>query len=171
MLYIVKGREMVPTDDLSFENNRIYIIIDKRMEKATIWIWTGSEATKVDKYHAGVSATKIKSKEKLYNASIEIVESGNEPENFPKLTEEDISEPKALILEQKQADEIKSASVSPELQVKSAVKPTSEISQPKPLEPPERPDLLSKKVRSFLEEISHTIETLQNQIKKFLADL
>ncbi|MHA1821401.1 MAG: hypothetical protein ACTSU2_16015 [Promethearchaeota archaeon] len=61
----------------------IYLIIDTSNVKPRIWVWVGKNASNKDKYFAGVSATKIKSKERLYGAPIDHVEQGDEPNEFP----------------------------------------------------------------------------------------
>jgi len=105
-IYKVKEKKIIKTNEIPFEDNGIYIIIDQHMKRAKIWVWSGPDANNTDRYFAGVSATSIKSREKLYGASIEVVESGNEPESFPKLEN--------LTLEEIPPEE-KEISLSPEL--------------------------------------------------------
>lgn len=96
-MFKIKGKEIFPTDEYELEKDKIYIIIDKQVKRTKIWVWSGPNTSKMEKYFAGVSATKIKSTQKLYGANIEVVESGNEPESFPILSKDTkISKPKSL---------------------------------------------------------------------------
>ncbi|GAB4319843.1 MAG: hypothetical protein Kow0069_23490 [Promethearchaeota archaeon] len=85
VIYKIKGNEVFYTDETELSSEHIYIIVDKLVKRPRIWVWSGRNANIRERYIAGVSATKIKSKERLYGASIEVVEEGNEPENFPQL--------------------------------------------------------------------------------------
>jgi len=82
-IYKIAGKEIIPTDEYELEKNKIYIIVDKQVKRTKIWIWSGPNTSNKEKYFAGVSATKIKSSQRLYGANIEVVERGNEPESFP----------------------------------------------------------------------------------------
>lgn len=168
MIYKIKDREVIPTNEFNLENDTIYIIIDRHKKKPKIWVWTGTEAKKDDKYYAGMAATKIKSKEKLYGAGIEHVESGDEPKNFLSITKEKIIEPP-----EEEKEELEIALATPEPQIKSKMKATSiEVSQATPLEIAENQDLISPlKVKSLLKEISISLESLQNKINRFLEEL
>jgi len=167
-LYKIKEKEVILTNELNLENDLIYIIVDRRKKKPKIWIWTGTEARKDDKYYAGMAATKIKSKEKLYGASIEHVESGDEPKSFLAITKEEIIEPS-----EEEKTELEIAIATPEPQIKSKMSATSvKVSQHMPLETAEKQELISPlKVNSLLKDISLTLETLQNKINKFLEEL
>jgi len=182
MLYKIDGREIIPTDETKFNDESIYIIIDKTVKKGKIWIWSGSEAKSMDRYFAGVSATKIKSKKRLYGASIEVVESGKEPEYFPDLknieikeaTEEKIEFEKIIvpISEQNEIKPIKSTGKISASQVKTkqVISPqeisTEEISKEK-----ESKLLLKQNIASLLKEISLDMEKIQKKIELFLKNL
>ena len=167
-LYKIKEKEVVLTNELNLENDMIYIIVDRRKKKPKIWIWTGTDARKDDKYYAGMAATKIKSKEKLYGASIEHVESGDEPKSFLAITKKKIIEPS-----EEEKAELEIAIATPEPQIKSKINATSvEVSQPMSSETAEKQDVISPlKVKSLLKDITITLETLRNKISKFFEEL
>ena len=170
----VNDRKLTSIDDLKLDNDEIYIIIDKHMKRPKIWIWSGPDSKLQDRYFAGVSATKIKSKERLYGATIEVVECGNEPDQFPILTKEKISEPtkegKPFIIEEKEVAEPTTEEMVG-IEVES-VTTSIEDSQPKPLKIVEKMDFITQqKVISLLKEISQDLEKLQNKINIFLMDL
>jgi len=182
MLYKIDGREIIPTDETKFNDDSIYIIIDKTVKKGKIWIWSGSEAKSMDRYFAGVSATKIKSKKRLYGASIEVVESGKEPDYFPDLknieikeaTEEKIEFEKIIvpISEQNEVKPIKPTSKISATQVKTKqVTPTQEVSKEEISEEKESKLLLKQNIASLLKEISLDMEKIQKKIELFLKNL
>lgn len=84
-LFRIDKSEVIPTDETTLESAHIYIIVDKLTMRPKIWVWSGKDSDMKERYFAGVNATKIKSFKKLYGASIEVVEEGNEPEHFPHL--------------------------------------------------------------------------------------
>ncbi len=81
----VERTEIIPMEDIALQEDKLYIILDTHSKRSTIWIWSGPKSDMMDRYYAGVFATKIKAQKKLYGASIEVVQGGNEPEEFPKL--------------------------------------------------------------------------------------
>ncbi len=91
-IYKIKKNEVFPSNDTELDSSHIYIIVDQLVKRPRIWVWSGKEASLKERYIAGVSATKIKSQERLYGASIEVVEQGNEPENFPQLDSIQVSQ-------------------------------------------------------------------------------
>jgi|SRR5271157_2032771 len=92
-LYKVENKNIVRSTDLELDSDSIYIIVDRTAMRPKIWVWSGPNSKVKDRYFAGVSATTIKSQEKLYGSSIEVVEGGSEPEQFPKLEESRILAP------------------------------------------------------------------------------
>ncbi len=84
ILYKVKEHTVVPCEDNPLSPENIYIIVAKTQLRPKIWVWSGPKSNLQDRYFAGVSATTIKSHEKLYGSSIEVVEGGSEPDQFPK---------------------------------------------------------------------------------------
>ncbi len=84
ILYKVKEHTVVPCEDNPLNPENIYIIVAKTQIRPKIWVWSGPKSNIQDRYFAGVSATTIKSHEKLYGSSIEVVEGGSEPDQFPK---------------------------------------------------------------------------------------
>ncbi len=85
IIYKVKEHKIIPINEKTLETNNIYIIVQKTQMRPKIWVWSGRNSNIKDRYFAGVSATTVKSQEKLYGSSIEVVEEGTEPEQFPKL--------------------------------------------------------------------------------------
>jgi hypothetical protein len=92
-LYKVENKNIIRSGDQELDPDSIYIIVDRTPVRAKIWVWSGPNSSIKDRYFAGVSATTIKSQEKLYGSSIEVVEGGSEPEQFPKLEETRILTP------------------------------------------------------------------------------
>lgn len=180
-LYKIEGREIIPTEETEFNEDSIYIIIDKSRKKGKIWIWSGSEAKSMDRYFAGVSATKIKSKKRLYGASIEVVEGGNEPDYFPDLknieikeaTEEKIEFEKIIVpvSELEEINPIKAKSRGSAPQVKSKQAPVQEVSKEEISKEKESKLLLKQNITSLLKEISLDMEKIQNKIQSFLNNL
>ncbi len=84
ILYKVKEHTVIPCEDNPLNPENIYIIVAKTQLRPKIWVWSGPKSNLQDRYFAGVSATTIKSHEKLYGSSIEVVEGGSEPDQFPK---------------------------------------------------------------------------------------
>jgi len=181
ILYKIEGREIIPTEETQFSIDSIYIIIDKTVKKGKIWIWSGSEAKSMDRYFAGVSATKIKSKKRLYGASIEVVEGGKEPKYFPDLKNVEIKEAsedkiefeKIIVpdTEQKETKPIKSTSKKSALQVKPSQVPPQEVSKEEINKEKESKLLLKQNISSLLKEISLDMEKIQNKIELFLKNL
>ncbi|MFX1477618.1 MAG: hypothetical protein ACFFCI_05770 [Promethearchaeota archaeon] len=177
----VKDRKFTSLEELKLQNDEIYIIIDKHMKRPKIWIWSGSNSNITDKYFAGVSATTIKSKKRLYGATIEVVESGNEPDQFPILKKENkfdsIKNANISLIEEKEITEQtkediggvedKSLLSTPTHQMKSS----NEESKSKSLKTAEKVDFLNQqKVISLLKEISLNLEQIQKKIAIFLMD-
>ncbi len=84
ILYKVKEHAVIPCEDNPLNPDNIYIIVAKTQIRPKIWVWSGPKSNIQDRYFAGVSATTIKSHERLYGSSIEVVEGGSEPDQFPK---------------------------------------------------------------------------------------
>ena len=163
MLFKVKGREIKPTYDATLSKDEIFIIIDRHKKRPKIWIWSGSDANLMDRYFAGVSATKIKSKEKLYGASIEVVESGSEPKNFPKLSKEKIIEPlitkEILLIDEEEVKEIEQFEA------------LSEVGEA--FEKSKKPEVTidKEKIKRFLGNLLLDIENLAKKIENFLNEI
>ncbi len=171
-LFKIEGKEVTPTDDDQLGQDKIYIIIDKHAKRPKIWIWSGEESDIMDRYFAGVTATKIKSQMKLYGASIEVVESGNEPEHFPLLSKDSIIEPvkdaEPFIFEEEVSTTTKEEILQSEEKV--AVKPKI-TEAPSKIEAGVQ-DMVSKdKVRSFFEAINSDLDSLKQKINEFLSNL
>jgi hypothetical protein len=177
----VKDTKFTSLEDLKLEKDEIYIIIDKHMKRPKIWVWSGSNSNIKDKYYAGVSATKIKSKRRLYGATIEVVESGNEPDQFPILKKEKdfdlVKKEDISVVEEKESiEQIKedfSGVEDKPLQSinKNQNKSSIEDSKPKSLQTSEKVDLINQqKVISLLKDISHNLEETQKKISFFLMD-
>ncbi len=168
ILYKIQGKEIIQTEELTLENDKIYVIIDKHAKRAKIWIWSGSGVKSFDKYFAGVSATKIKSKLRLYGASIEVVESGNEPEGFPIITKDAIVKlkaKKAIIT----LDEQITFPVQNEIKVS---KESSNLLKTEEIEPSTKSGLISiSKVKSILMDISMDFEKLLKKINNYISEL
>ena len=166
MLYEVENKEIIPVEEATFESNKIYIIIEKpKRRKAKIWIWSGPDSNILDKYFAGVSATRIKSQERLYGASIEVVESGNEPKQFPKISKDQIIKP----IEEEEY------SISEDIveQISKAEDIIIEDVHSEPLEiPKESSNMISiQKVTSILKELSLDLGKMREKINKFLSEI
>lgn len=91
-LYRIQGSEVFATTESKLASEAIYIIVDKQAGRPRLWVWSGRKAKVRERYIAGVTATKIKSQQQLYGASIEVVQEGSEPESFPTLEADKISE-------------------------------------------------------------------------------
>jgi len=172
MIYTIDGKDIVPVNDIKLKEDKIYIIIDIHAKRPKLWIWSGVNSSMIDKYHAGVSATKIKSRKKLYGASIEVVESGAEPEQFPNLSE-------AQLIEATEEEfEEKLRIVEPKIEKVTRKEPKiEEISAPqeKPAinsEMMAQTDIESKmKLKSFLSEISRDLNNIRQKIDDFIQNI
>ncbi|MHA1148093.1 MAG: hypothetical protein ACTSR8_07580 [Promethearchaeota archaeon] len=166
MLYNVKDRKIIPTEEIKLESDKIYIIIDTHMKRSKIWIWSGFNSSIRDRYYAGVSATKIKSQQKLYGASIEVVDEGNEPENFPILSEDKVM--KAIEIEEiavEEKDEIIQEQELDKIDTKIVEKkiPQAERTQ--------TDRIRIEKLKNALKEISLSLENVVVQINNLMEDL
>ncbi|MHA1283868.1 MAG: hypothetical protein ACTSQP_15335 [Promethearchaeota archaeon] len=180
-LFEIEGRKIIPTDNTPLNDDKIYIIIDEHAKRPKIWIWSGKNSKMMDRYFAGVSATKIKSKEKLYGASIEVVESGNEPERFPLLSKDKIAQPISEaepyiveeIIEEKQIVPPKEEIPKVEA-IETKTEKETEV-KPSPLELKESIEkeytLFKEKVISLLREIDENFNNIHKKIKSFLKDI
>ncbi len=83
-LYQVTASGNVKTSRL--ESGFAYVIVDRNQNM--LWMWKGSKCSPGDAYKAGVQTTKLKSALRMYSASIKQVEEGDEPDNFPSITED-----------------------------------------------------------------------------------
>lgn len=161
-LYKVKNKKVIPTDEIKLKNDGIYIILDKQTKRPKIWIWTGSNANIQDKYIAGASATKIKSKEKLYGATIEIVENGSEPKNFPIISEDNL-------IKSLKKDDLK---VKEEIEIENSINEVEEVKiiEPSKIDTSEGEEpifLLKEQLKELLNEISESLTNYIIKIKKF----
>jgi len=168
-LYEVDGREITPIDETELKEDKIYIIIDTHAKRSKIWIWSGMKSNMMDRYFAGVSATKIKAKKKLYGASIEVVESGNEPEIFPKLSELEI-----ILPEDEKFEEI--LLTEEESQLEEEISTVESIeTEPNITESSSKPDLeqsdVIQKFKIFLNDLSEDMGRMQKKITNFLGEL
>ncbi|MFX1398006.1 MAG: hypothetical protein ACFFAS_13295 [Promethearchaeota archaeon] len=176
-MYKIVGREIIPTDEKKLEKDKIYIIIDKHTKKSKIWIWSGSEAKNMDRYFAGVSATKIKSKKRLYGASIEVVEQDHEPGHFPDLSAIEIKEPSKDKIEMEKvivplSTEIHSkAKVVPRIKQDIEKMKTPEIQQPILDKSKEELSNLKSKISSLLNEVASDLKKLQEKISNFFFEI
>ncbi len=190
-LYKIEGKKLIGTNNPALTTEGIYIIVDRTKKRPKMWIWSGGKSDKLDKYHGGVVATKLKSNLKLYGASIEVVEEGNEPENFPTLNKQHILEQfEGEIDLDTIADTVpmtskKPISVSTKSEpesVESSIEMETEALEPSPVveteleQPSEEVEIGSdtvsvQKVKSLLEEISSTLGSLQRMIQNFLNSM
>ncbi|MFX1258224.1 MAG: hypothetical protein ACFFAN_10215 [Promethearchaeota archaeon] len=171
-LYKVKSKEVVHTEDLKLEKDGIYIILDQHLKRPKIWIWSGSNANIQDKYIAGTSATKIKSREKLYGATIEVVEDGNEPKNFPIISEKNII--KRLANEDQEIiEEIKVNTKDETIKenTKTETKNNKKIDSSKVKKSEDSTLLLKEQVNGLLNEISLSLKNITKKINRFLENL
>ena len=152
--------------------DKIYIIIDRHAQRPKIWIWSGSDSGMMDRYFAGVSATKIKSQLKLYGASIEVVESGNEPEHFPLLSKdkiiESVKDSEPFVLEE---EVVSTTQEESELEAQEA-EMISEISETTKKIAAIGKDSVNKlSVISFFDQIKAELDKIRRKIDTFLSDL
>jgi hypothetical protein len=201
LLFKVEKKNIVRSTDKTLNEGSIYIIVDRSLIRPKIWVWSGPKSDVKDRYFAGVSATTIKSQEKLYGSSIEVVEGGSEPEQFPKLEEGRIIAPSPGEMEIKvpSEEDVTPLVVEPPLEASIAetkVEPEAgqELTQekqpevveemvPEITETPKKAArkrstaesaaerLWKQKMKSFLTELSRDIESIKNKVDGFLADL
>ncbi len=195
MLFTIKDKKIVPTDDISLNEEQIYIIIDFHAKRSKIWIWSGSKVNKMDRYFAGVSATKLKTQKKLYGASIEVVESGKEPNGFPDLANSEIiqeteEEPQPIkgvpskpeLKPQKEPE----PEPEPEIESEEQIKPEPEIEIESELNTPEKTQITDRakreklkeelsqfklKLNSFFKEITRELNNIQKKIEDFSTNI
>ncbi|MHC1590482.1 MAG: hypothetical protein ACXQS8_00175 [Candidatus Helarchaeales archaeon] len=87
-IFNVLGSDSIePTNKL--ESDKVALILDRK--NMNIWIWKGKKASPRRAYDAGTQATRLKSKEKMYRAHIKNVDEGEEPPDFPKISEETLA--------------------------------------------------------------------------------
>ncbi|MFX1338640.1 MAG: hypothetical protein ACFFDK_08530, partial [Promethearchaeota archaeon] len=140
-------------------------------KRPKIWIWSGSNANIQDKYIAGASATKIKSKEKLYGASIEVVEDGSEPENFPIISEEKIiTSLEKVDLKEREKIEIE-VSINAEEKVNTTEGLKIDASEGDTLEGDDPILILKEQLKVFLKDISENLTDVIVKIKNFSKKL
>ncbi|MFO8020712.1 MAG: hypothetical protein R6U96_18965 [Promethearchaeia archaeon] len=178
-IYRVDERKIYPTDEKELKDDGIYIIVDKHMKRSKIWVWSGPNSSKVNRYFAGVSATKIKSNQQLYGASIEVVESGDEPENFPILSSTTISKPseqgKSFSLDSEQIPKYEKMQTQQSL--RKVEEPTPEpapekkIKSNEPKEVKDTEEISAKKVETLLLNVSETLKDVLDQIDEFIEEL
>ncbi|MEJ2250195.1 MAG: hypothetical protein P8Y70_20355 [Candidatus Lokiarchaeota archaeon] len=180
ILYKIKDQEIIPTDEIKLSKDNIYIIVDKHMKRPKIWVWSGLKADISDRYFAGVSATRIKSQEKLYGASIEVVESGNEPESFPILEKNKIVERHQIIFKdiEEEADEIQGVEKKEVPETKEIIEEEGELvadiskTDKKLIQKYQKTlDAKEEKVVVFLEEMMEEFGKLTDKIRMFLETL
>lgn len=174
-LFKVENKTIIRSTENEFDPSGIYIIVDRTPVRPKIWVWSGPNSNVKDRYFAGVSATTIKSQEKLYGSSIEVVEGGSEPEQFPKLdevrilapSEEEIGE--SVIVQWEQSEEIEAEE---ELTSLEPVNEELETSAGETTKSEWGPDRLAKqKLKGFLVDISHDLEEIRNKIESLLTEL
>jgi len=201
LLYKVEKKNIVRSTDTKLDDHSIYIIVDRSLIRPKIWVWSGTKSDVKDRYYAGVSATTIKSQEKLYGSSIEVVEGGSEPGQFPKLEEarflplvpeemegkmpaEEVKAPKVVEspLEGSTAEEKVKAEVVQEVPSEKQLEVAAEdIAQEQEIHkitlrkrafaasPSDR--LWKEKIKSFIMDLSHDLESIKNKVDAFLVDL
>ncbi|TXT67241.1 MAG: hypothetical protein BAJALOKI1v1_140009 [Promethearchaeota archaeon] len=172
MIYTVSGKDIIPVDNTDLNEEKIYIILDTHAKRPKIWIWSGSNSSMIDRYHAGVSATKIKSRKKLYGASIEVVESGAEPEQFPNLSEAQLLEATEETFEEEAPKFIPEHVVEAETETKSGLEPG--LPSQEPAMTPEimvqEDNELKEQFKSFLLDISMHLSELKDKIDDFIKN-
>ena len=182
ILYKIENREIVPTEDINLKEDMIYLIIDKTGKKSKIWIWSGPNSNNMDRYFAGVSATKIKSKKRLYGATIEVVDGGNEPSYFPVLTKDalkgdvtdkiDIEKVIVPEIEDKEEKEIEPVMTTDSVDAVEIEATTEVVSRLEDLKIAEEQVLeLKNKFKDFLSDLTMDLAVFQKKIKVFLEDL
>ena len=190
-LYKIDNKKLIGTNNPNLLTDNIYIIIDRSKKRPKIWIWSGNKSDKLDKYQGGVIATKLKSGLKLYGASIEVVEEGSEPENFPALSKQHVikqkegeidldaisdfipaEKPIKMILARQTALEPAETSIDMEPEpIETPVEVESE-SMEIPVEIGKKSDLITPHaLKTLLEDVSSTLADLQTKIQNYLKGL
>jgi len=123
----------------------------------------------MEKYFAGVSATKIKSSQRLYGANIEVVESGNEPENFPILSKNakivKPKSPKPVSFEENIGEESKEVEFQKSTPIEIEDQPIdNQINQKE-----KKVDI--EKVKVLLNDITKNLKNITNKIDAFLVNI
>ncbi len=78
--YQVKGEGIANRPNTFFDEEGVYLIIDKSMKM--IWIWAGAQSRLFHRYMASNWAGKLKSRKKYYEYKYEVVKQGREPREF-----------------------------------------------------------------------------------------
>ena len=176
-LFKVENKTIIRSADNEFDPSGIYIIVDRTPVRPKIWVWSGPNSNIKDRYFAGVSATTVKSQEKLYGSSIEVVEGGAEPEQFPKMDEVRILAPiegeleigERILLQGEQNEEKTIEEEFDSLEIPSEEFETSADETTKSEWGPDR--LARQKIKGLLGDISHDLEEIRNKIESFLTEL
>lgn len=79
-IYQVDGETIKNRPKKIFDQNEVYLLIDK--EYKLIWIWAGSHSRLFHRYMAANWAGKLKTKQKFYNFKYEVIKQGIEPLEF-----------------------------------------------------------------------------------------
>jgi len=79
-IYQVDGETIRNRPKKIFDQNEVYLLIDK--EYKLIWIWAGSHSRLFHRYMAANWAGKLKTKQKFYNFKYEVIKQGTEPLEF-----------------------------------------------------------------------------------------
>jgi ribosomal protein S27AE len=84
----------------TLESSGVYLVSDPAQN--TIWLWKGKNARPGDAYNAGTAATKLKTSEKLFSSKLTRVDEGEEPSEFPDITQQ-AAITKEMVTEAKEA--------------------------------------------------------------------
>jgi hypothetical protein len=159
LLYKVENKNIVRSTDKTLNEESIYIIVDRSLIRPKIWVWSGAKSNLKDRYFAGVSATTIKSQEKLYGSSIEVVEGGSEPEQFPKLEEGRIIAPSA--------EEMQVPIPMEEAKIPTVVETATEVSSAEVKVEPEAGQELTQEIQQEVaEEVVEMVPEIKDTPKK-----
>jgi chaperonin cofactor prefoldin len=214
-MFKIEDNQLVKCQETTLDPEKNYIIIDKHIKRPKIWVWRGPNSSAKERYFVGVSATVIKTQEGLYGSSIEVIEGGSEPEQFPKLDETQFIEPseedfnkissrlkiqssESAETEMEQVKETIENEVEP-IKAESAKKPrkridikldeeevvaphgsiirdareakSQKVSKPFSESDSSGDIVLKQKLKSFLHNMSKSLEQLQSKIDKFLEEL
>ena len=84
--YHIVGETLNKAPDQLFEDDGVYLIVDKKLK--LIWIWAGRNSRLFHRYIAANWAGKLKGKREFLKFKYEIIKQNHEPEAFETILEE-----------------------------------------------------------------------------------
>lgn len=79
-VYLVRGESVFKSPKKFFDENKVYLIVDRDLK--IIWIWSGKKSKLFHRYIGSNYAVKLRSNKNFYNFKTEVIKQGKEPDEF-----------------------------------------------------------------------------------------